>query len=312
TPASKAHVFTSAWVAPTNSQPRQFGLSLTSEPVASWRHVSAQGNKLGQYHCNNRRYDIRSGRWISPDQAASPFHNLFGYATVRVLQQSDPTGLKSDPPTLTKYKSEADKWLTKARDPDDPTSLCEAMYNVLKMIAKDHQDTGFCGNDDEWGFLEDAMLILAGRNADTDNVNIVKRKEFDPNPTYYDPDWGTKDTGFKEEYRDATGNAVTHIMAYLVLGWKFGVAAKGVGVVREWGEDADRASGCHAAAWGAGLEGVGTGLEDFVDGDFYSEFCVGCTSGAEKVAATKYKAPAIGAGAGKIVEERITAKAEKK
>lgn len=89
-------------------------------------------------------------------------------------------------------------------------------------------------------------------------------------------------------------------------------AAKGVGVVREWGEDADRASGCHAASWGAGLEGVGTGLEDFVDGDFYSEFCVGCTTGAEKVAATKYKAPAVGAGAGKIVEERITAKAENK
>ncbi len=55
-------------------------------------HSSA---KLGNYHCNNRVYSIGTGRWLSPDQAASPFFNLFEYCNSNGLQMSDPTGLKS-------------------------------------------------------------------------------------------------------------------------------------------------------------------------------------------------------------------------
>ncbi|MCC6149493.1 MAG: hypothetical protein IT461_04515, partial [Planctomycetes bacterium] len=35
--------------------------------------AQAGNNKLGNYHCNNRVYSIGHGRWLSPDQAASPF-----------------------------------------------------------------------------------------------------------------------------------------------------------------------------------------------------------------------------------------------
>lgn len=204
---------------------------------------------------------------------------------------TDPTGLVSDDATLKKFKEEADKWLKKAKDPGDPTNLCEAMYNVLKMIAKAHQGTGFCGNDDEESFLEDAMLILAGRKAMTDKSNLIDNRDFDKDSTYYDEDWGTKDTGFEEKYRDETGNAVSHIMAYMVAGYRFGNGVKVLAMLREAGEPADRDSGCHAAGWGAGLDGVGTGLEDFTDGDFFDEFCVSTKDGKEKAAATKYKPP---------------------
>jgi RHS repeat-associated protein len=58
--------------------------------------VGTQGgtNKLGQYHCNHRRYDIRSGRWISPDQASTPWFDLFDYCGGRQLKITDPNGLK--------------------------------------------------------------------------------------------------------------------------------------------------------------------------------------------------------------------------
>ncbi|GIK53798.1 MAG: hypothetical protein BroJett014_27710 [Planctomycetota bacterium] len=57
--------------------------------------VGAQAgtNKLGNYHCNNRVYSIGHGRWLSPDQAASPFFNLFDYTGHRPTNRSDPSGL---------------------------------------------------------------------------------------------------------------------------------------------------------------------------------------------------------------------------
>lgn len=92
-PASTAHVFDATWFTKIAPQPRHFGLSLTSGPGAIWRHISAQGNKLGQYHCNHRRYDIKQGRWISPDQASSPWFGLFDYCGGRYLAVTDPIGL---------------------------------------------------------------------------------------------------------------------------------------------------------------------------------------------------------------------------
>ena len=50
-------------------------------------------NKLGNYHGNNRVYSIGHGRWLSPDQAASPFFNLFDYVRFRITQAADATGL---------------------------------------------------------------------------------------------------------------------------------------------------------------------------------------------------------------------------
>lgn len=55
--------------------------------------AQAGNNKLGNYHCNNRVYSISHGRWLSPDQAASPFFNLFRYVNGRPVKATDPSGL---------------------------------------------------------------------------------------------------------------------------------------------------------------------------------------------------------------------------
>lgn len=49
--------------------------------------------KLGSYHCNNRVYSIGHGRWLSPDQAKSPYWNLFDYVLQHSIAIADPTGL---------------------------------------------------------------------------------------------------------------------------------------------------------------------------------------------------------------------------
>ncbi len=60
-------------------------------------------NRLGQYYCWNRTYDVNLGRWTMPDPVASPWWNLAFCS--RPLQASDPTGLdefvKSDADEVT-------------------------------------------------------------------------------------------------------------------------------------------------------------------------------------------------------------------
>jgi RHS repeat-associated protein len=55
--------------------------------------AQAGNNKLGNYHCNNRVYSIGHGRWLSPDQAANPYNNLFDYVANCPVQLNDPLGL---------------------------------------------------------------------------------------------------------------------------------------------------------------------------------------------------------------------------
>ncbi|MBV6515974.1 MAG: hypothetical protein HPKKFMNG_01633 [Planctomycetes bacterium] len=50
-------------------------------------------NRLDQYYCLNRIYDIATGRFTSPDPAATPFWNLFDYCHSQPTQLTDPTGL---------------------------------------------------------------------------------------------------------------------------------------------------------------------------------------------------------------------------
>ncbi len=50
-------------------------------------------NKLGSYYCWNRIYEPSTGRWTTPDPAASPWTNLSGYCDYRPTHGSDPTGL---------------------------------------------------------------------------------------------------------------------------------------------------------------------------------------------------------------------------
>jgi RHS repeat-associated protein len=52
-------------------------------------------NHLGQYHCNNRVYDINQGRWTSPDQASGAGDNVFEYVNGSPIVGTDPSGLYS-------------------------------------------------------------------------------------------------------------------------------------------------------------------------------------------------------------------------
>ncbi len=49
-------------------------------------------NKLGQYYCWNRTYDIATGRWTTPDPVATPWWNLVAYVGDAPTQGSDPSG----------------------------------------------------------------------------------------------------------------------------------------------------------------------------------------------------------------------------
>jgi len=66
--------------------------------VGVWTGSSIQGsqsgiNKLGQYHCWNRTYDVSTGRWTTPDPAASPWRNLLDYVGDNPIGSVDATGL---------------------------------------------------------------------------------------------------------------------------------------------------------------------------------------------------------------------------
>ena len=50
-------------------------------------------NKSGQHQMHNRIYDINTGRWTSPDPAASPWSNLNSYVGQNPISRSDPSGL---------------------------------------------------------------------------------------------------------------------------------------------------------------------------------------------------------------------------
>ncbi|GIK53795.1 MAG: hypothetical protein BroJett014_27680 [Planctomycetota bacterium] len=89
--ANHSHLlFARAGFAP---QGLQSGLADTLTTPSRGCEAEGQQNKLGNYHCNNRIYSIGHGRWLSPDQAASPFFNLYGYVGNAALQFTDPTGL---------------------------------------------------------------------------------------------------------------------------------------------------------------------------------------------------------------------------
>lgn len=61
---------------------------------------SPHARKVGQYHCNNRRYDINQGRWTSPDQDGGGWSNLVDYCNGCGVCGSDPSGLTSVDPGI--------------------------------------------------------------------------------------------------------------------------------------------------------------------------------------------------------------------
>ncbi len=55
--------------------------------------AASEQNKLGNYYCWNRIYEPSTGRWTTPDPAASPWANL-NCCGHNLLQRSDPSGLE--------------------------------------------------------------------------------------------------------------------------------------------------------------------------------------------------------------------------
>lgn len=53
------------------------------------------GNHTGDYNCWNRIYNPHTGRWTTPDPAASPWWNLWDYVGNKPASRADPTGLKT-------------------------------------------------------------------------------------------------------------------------------------------------------------------------------------------------------------------------
>ena len=75
------------------------GYRYTPPRVGFWNYdstvIGAQTGtvKLGSHHTDNREYDIYTGRWTTPDPAASPWSNLWDYCGNRALDSTDPSGL---------------------------------------------------------------------------------------------------------------------------------------------------------------------------------------------------------------------------
>lgn len=91
--ACRCSISVALWASTIAAQPREMGLSWTSGSRAFGLLRPRAPNKLGQYYCNNRHYDINQGRWISPDQASSPFYDLFDYVSAAIVQRTDSSGL---------------------------------------------------------------------------------------------------------------------------------------------------------------------------------------------------------------------------
>jgi hypothetical protein len=65
--------------------------------------IPAAPDSPGTYHAWHRVYDARTGRWTSPDPAATPWWNLQDYVGGQPLTATDPTGLDAA------SRAEADK-----------------------------------------------------------------------------------------------------------------------------------------------------------------------------------------------------------
>lgn len=94
-------------------------------PSAGRRELAADLQKLGQYHCWNRVYDVATGRWTTPDPAASPWSSLFDYAWEAPLACNDSVGLHV-PRRVTrsseKKRIEAQTEPIESETPYDPTN----------------------------------------------------------------------------------------------------------------------------------------------------------------------------------------------
>ncbi len=79
-------------------QPSQMGFWVDppGAPTLGVYGASTGTNRLGQYYCWNRLYDINTGRWTTPDPVATPWWNLKDYTDASPIAGADLTGAATD------------------------------------------------------------------------------------------------------------------------------------------------------------------------------------------------------------------------
>lgn len=130
-------------------------------------------NTAGTYHAWNRQYDPGTGRWTTPDPAASPWGNLWDYCMSVPLQSSDPTGLLLISIMGTGQDADTDdtlfNWaLMKQHGIWDGT---EEAYRFGKQHLSDWKVTNI-RDDEDW--VSDAHKVAS---------RICKAKHINPNET---------------------------------------------------------------------------------------------------------------------------------
>ncbi len=76
-------------------QPPQMGFYVDPPGAAGLGVYGAAtgANRLGQYYCWNRNYDVNLGRWTTPDPVATPWWNLMDYVGTGATTRGDARGL---------------------------------------------------------------------------------------------------------------------------------------------------------------------------------------------------------------------------
>ncbi len=122
---------------------------------------------------------------------------------------------------------------------------CHAMADVYGYAAEQYR--GF--NNDEESFVEDLGAVMAGVTewCTPDSTNSGT-------PRF-------SDSGFKSEFRD-TSNQVRHFTGGVVAGFQYGHWFGGLHRLARPDGPADTALNDISSAIGAGLDGIGTSLEE--------------------------------------------------
>ena len=143
-------------------QPPQMGFWVDPPGAAGLGiYGAASGtNRLGQYYCWNRTYDLNLGRWTTPDPVATPWWNLGDYTRGMPTRPTDPNGLFS-------------VRIVETLDGQESTNTEDKLSDAMKKLTGGNVDTE--SNADEDDIVEglsqtgeDDVFVYYGHSADTD------------------------------------------------------------------------------------------------------------------------------------------------
>lgn len=143
---------------------------------------------------------------------------------------------------------------------------CHAMADIWGWATRFYKGW----NNDEESYVEDVSLILAGVNewCTTVNPNRVGASEF-------------TDSGFKSKFQDGS-NQVQHFSAGVMAGFQYGRWATILHRIARPDTSEDTALNDVSTWMGAGLNGIGTSLEEVqfkIEHDVCNKNCGICNGG---------------------------------